>query len=308
MPYLKHGIRIDPDGALDLVLGGISQQSINTGATVIRESANGTIYDEAVNLASTNPGATFTTFHVREVIANLLASNGVSLCVTSQSGGTGVTAYAAEYNCGGLVGNGTDIAFTMAQGALVVRRLTVDHQGNASFQLAMMPVAIPPNSAITRAVGVTAPQPTFNEARYTMYTMQVGGLAIDQKRNIEIDFAVNAQLEATDSEIEPTTVSVRRSSPRMTVRSLTNQNLLNPVNVPPTGLKCTHANSFMWLTRRRSLPTDNHHILLTFNGIAYLTQLHDASGEASGTSALMIDLAKDASNNPIVWAVDQAIS
>lgn len=296
-----HGVLINNDSFTDEVLiGGLTSQSINTGSEVIKEVAAGDVYPEVAHLNARNVGAAFTTTHVDVALKNLGLRG---LCIDGGDN-EGFLMYGRRHICPGPDPASRHRTYQMKDGLLLPRTLSVSHQGNAALSVEMIAIQGSMGSSLMIADNQSAQPIPSDTDRFTMGPMRVATNAFDGKKSVSMDFGITAQVEGADSDIEPTWAGVTRVEPIVTVTGVEIVEWFQTINAGNP----VHANSEFYLRKRGFADADAQHIKITFNGTSYVPTVFDSSGTSPATTTVIIETVKDPSTAPVVITHDVAIT
>lgn len=302
--YQLNSMWIDTDAVADTTIGGIVRQTINTGVEIIKEMSSGSQYPEAAYVSGSSPNAAISTTHCEE----LLTEVGVrSLCITSATN-SGVHLWARKLECSQIATGSSHEQYTFRNGIVIPTALNCDHQGNASVDVSILGVETDSLAAmvVTASAAISA-STAINTDRWTLQGALIGGVTLAAKKNVSVNFGNTPLLESGDDDKAPTFASVQETAPTITFRGIDPAAWWS-ASGGLAGVACTHANTEVWLKQRGIDVGTLAHIKITMNGLAYIQQAYDSSGQSTGEVDLQIDGTEDGSSAPLVIAVNQAIS
>ncbi|MFZ5785119.1 MAG: hypothetical protein ACOY3Y_01645 [Acidobacteriota bacterium] len=286
----------------DTLLGGITQQNLVTGTEVRSDKNSGDVYARFLALYAQKIAPGFTTTAIAAALG-LCATTGASLA--DMTGG--LKLYAQKHADGGTrTAGAAHRSYGFARGILLPRQLTVSHQGDATLSY---------DAVIVSADGINAPM-TITDAtalpasavgpseRFTLGPVTVGGVALSQKTQLQIDFGIDAVAEGADSDIWDTLASIREIQSTIRITG-SDPEWLKSTNIPLEGKAATHLNTSIYLRKRAHGGTfvagaTEEHIKITADGLAYVDQVMSASGNNPSETTLVIATRYDGTNAPLV--------
>lgn len=283
------------------VIGGITNQQISTASECRQSPANGEAYPQFLALYAQKPIAEFTSLN----IAQAIDACGLTGLPIRSATNPGVKFFAQKYEEGSTPAAGANHrAFTLRDGLLVPRRLSVSHQQDASIDYSALITWDGTNDPIVATDGVALPDGLEDFARYTLGPITVGGVALDQVTSFDLDFGCDARTTGAQSAIWDTHSSIRRIMPRLTITGI-DAEWFKSANIPLKGKAGTHANTSIYLRKRDDSGTfvdkgDAEHIRITADGLCYAEQIFAAGEAEDGTVTLSMPLRYDGTNAPLV--------
>jgi len=297
-----HGLYAVKIGAT--VLGGIKRRAIRTASEVRQESTSGEVFARFQALYAQKPIAEFSSKHI---------AAGLDLCGLA---GTALTSaapllfYAQKHAEGGVRTSGSNHRiYTMNEGLLLPRRITIEHQGDAEIEYEGLitydgtndPIALTDSSAVP---AVTDAQ-RFTLGRITLTDDAAGAHIFSQVRRLEIDFGVSAETVGADSDIWDTSCRIIEIMPSITMKGIDIE-WFKAANIPLTGLTVRQTGTEILLRKRAAGGTfvaaaTSEHIAFGAAGLATVEQMCDASGNALDEVEVKIPLKFDGTNNPLTW-------
>lgn len=298
-----HGVEV---GAV--LLGGISQQSVNTGTTVRGESQSGEMYPRFQSLISQRPAAGFTTLALQNAL-DAVGLQGVDIAGLSGF----LKLYGQAHVDGGTrAGASLHRRYTVSAGRLVPRILSADHQDDASLSYEAVVSYDGTNDPVVIADLQSLPSGIVDDERFTLGPITIGGVTIPEVRSLEVNFGLDVQSEGSDSDVWDTFVSVRSINPVLTIRGI-DLEWLKSANIPLLGKAGTHANTTIYLRKRLQggtfvVDATAQHIKLTADGLAYIDAPFENPGRGPAECALIMQVRYDGTNDPIVIDTASAIT
>lgn len=287
-----------------VLISGLTTQGLQTGSQVDQEATSGEIYARFHALTAQNPTGRFATYHLATALAE------IGLAGRSIAGlANGLNIYMQKHAEGGTrAGTLSHRKYNFSKGLIVPRTLTCSYGPNqhASISYEVIATHDGTNDPFTITESQTLPTAEADDERFALGPMTVGGVAIPQMRQFEIDFGLNAVAEGGGGErvdIWPTYVSIETIMSRITLRGI-DPEWLKSTNIPLAGKAATHANSIMYLRKRAdggTLVADNlaQHMKFTAAGLAFIDDAFDATGSGAAESSLVLPLRYDGVNAPL---------
>lgn len=290
------------------LIPGITRQAVRTGSDVRGESTSGEIWPRFLSMIGQNPGAEFAT----RAIATAWGICGL----TGKSLGdltTGLKMYAQKHVHGGKPATGSNHRkYTFVKGILIPVSLSVDHQGDAELSYLVAATWDGVNDPVVVTDSVALPGGLTDAERFTLGPFTIESVAIGQIRSLNIDFGITATPEGADSDVWPRMVSIEQIVPRITLRG-TDVEWLKAANIPLSGKAVTHANTTIYLRRRKAgaayyLNNESQHIKISAAGMATISDAFDAAGSGRSEITLDMPLNYDGTNDPITLTSGQQIT
>lgn len=289
-------------------IGGITQQNLTANSTIAALMGSGEYQPKFLALIGQTPTGSFTTLAVKAAL-DLLGQLGWAIT------GDGFNFYGYKHAEGGTrAGAGSHKKYAMAEGLLVPRTLTCDHQGDATIQV---DVAITwdgsANNPIVVTQNVSVPGGVTDLIRFTLGPVTIGGVALTQIRSVTIDFGLSAPPEGADSDLWATYVSIVRAQPMIRLRGIDVDWFKATGAIPLTGKPAAHADTTIYLRKRALGATfvangTAEHIKITAAGLAHIDPLFDAGGGTPAETGLTLETRHDGTNNPLVIDTAAVIS
>ena len=290
------------------IIGGITQQAINTGTEVRGDALSGEVYNRFQSQVAQKPGASFTTLNIAAALAES-ALSGVSIAALT----AGFTMWAQKHAEGGSrEGTLSHRKYVFNEGLIVPRTLSVDHQGDASISYDVIATYDGTNDPVVITDSQTLTTGLADAERFTMGPVTIESVTIAQVRSFEIDFGINAVTEGADSEVWDRYAHIVSINPTITLRGI-DVEWLKAANIPLAGLNATHANTKIYLRKRAAggtFVTDvtAEHVKFTAAGLVYVDGAMDASGNEAAEVSLTMPLKYDGTLAPLVITTASAIT
>lgn len=306
-----HGIYAAKVGSA--TLGGITARAMRTASEIRQEATNGEVYARFNALYAQKPMAELSTRHILSGLA------AVPLTGTAITSGATFLLYAQKQQEGGSRMTGSNhLIYTMREGLLVPRRISVAHQQDASLDIEALITYDGTNDPVTVTAASALPTAVADDERYTLGPVILddeagdGPYTFTQKLSMEIDLGAQAETNGADSDIWDTHARIVEIQPSIILRG-NDVAWWSATMVPLIGRDIVHTGTEIWLRRRKNASTffpddEAEHIKITINGMAVLDQLAGAQGNAVDELAVRIPLTFDGTTAPITFTADQAIT
>lgn len=290
------------------IISGISEGGINANSEVTRETTVGNLYAEAASLQGLRPVASFTTYNIAQAI-DTLGIGGAASCVTSDGTHPGIKLYFAAWECAGPksgVGSNHRV-YNVKEGILVPRQLTVEHRGNARISYDLYCGFDGTNAPVLDSEQDTLPTLTNDAARWTMGPMTIGGVTVEGKKSITLDFGPSVSQEGADSDFYDSVTSLDNLLPQLRVAGVDPFWLDNVAIL--TGKSVVRSNTTVVLRKRNTTDVTAEHIQLAISGLVNWDEIIRGSQNSPATIGFNIDLTTDPTDgaNPIVPDTTYAI-
>jgi len=289
-------------------IGAITKQNIAIENEVNGEPTSGEIYRRWLSLYKQRVAPGFSTL---AIAAALDAVGVVGASIDDMA--AGLTFYAQKHAQGSSRSAGAvHRKFTMTGGILVPRTLTVEHGGDATLDYEAVVTFDGVNDPVVWTDAVTLPTGFTDGERFTLGPTTLGGELLEEKTRMVLDFGITAEGEGADSDIWATLASIRTVLPSMTLDGLDIE-WLKSTCIPLTGKQATHANSTVYLRKRKLADqfeddATAEHIALTVDGMIVPDEAFSASDTTPGTVSLTVPLRYDGTNAPMTIDTSAAIS
>ena len=337
--HVLHAISIGDPSVEANVIRSITQQSLPLGIDLDSEATGGEVYPRFQAVRGVAPRLMFTTLDVAKILA-LVDFDGVS--INSIAGADKLKAYLNKTVLGGTRAAGSaHKSFQAEHGLIVPRRLSCDHQGNASlsYEAFITDAAgdLGTDSALIISEAVALPAITApTMLRHTLGPLSLtnragtGVVVYDHLKGFELDFGVDVVVEGSDSDLIGTYPWIRGIAPTVTFRGIDSDWLANTAAAivatettipfqtdndtnPGFCRSVIHTQSKFFLRKRLEGGTyvpdaTAEHVKMTFKGLAYLENAFDVNGQDLNTMNLIIRAAFDNTNAPVAITLNQAIA
>ncbi len=278
--YSQYAVKVDVGN--EVVIGGITSQTVTLGSEHRANPISGTPYPEHMALALQNPTATADTTEIAKALDKLTVSG---LEVTSDDPDVGVVFYAVKHDPGGTrATTSINSSYTFGDGLLVPRTITAAHQQDASLSFEMLPISDGTNAPI--ADSIVAALPTIGtQERFTLGPVTLGSKVLTGIQSVDIDFGITATPRGSDSDMWNTHISSDMVVPTITIRGV-NLEWFGSATIPLAGLVGTTANTSIYLRKYSdggSYVADGtaEHIKFQSDGVASIGSVNASGPEAT---------------------------
>jgi hypothetical protein len=297
--YSPYGVEVKPDGGSTVLIGGVTDQSIDTGVQVNAEVTAGAGTPQYGEISLTQVGGRFS---CHDIVTLLSAIGFRGACLTGGAGvGFGLYSLKKEA-CGTLSSGSVHRKMVIPNGRIVPVSLSVQQGRRASLVCQVFGLYDGTNLPLIVTANVAAPTGLADAFGFHLGVMQIAGVTLTNVTGLEINFGNTVNPVVEDGEIYAKQIDVPEHKPTITI-STNNPDKFGGANITLTGKRATHANSSMVLRRRLNgtgaFSTSADHINLTMDGVAHYREF-SASGNNPWTASVMITGLDDGTNDPIV--------
>lgn len=309
---IKYGLQlVQFDKVSDVIAGGIIDENISLETEVRGEPIDGEPYTRYQTIPRQRQSVRLTTLALKTWFGEIGVTGLDVRTITS-----GINFFAQQFAEAGIRTSGNNHRkFNVIEGLFLPRRLSLDsneadaqcefeclvsHDGSAND-----PVIITDNVALET-------YPT-DDQRYGMGKITfTGPLSITNVVGWELDFGINAVLEARDGDVWPTFPSIETIQPVLTIRTADITLLKTASDIKLLGKALTHAASILYLRRRVSggayeADATAKHIKLTIDGHAVIDNAVQVSRSSGSELSIRIPLRYDGTNTPVTITTETAI-
>jgi hypothetical protein len=291
----------DAMGASALV-GGVTGQDLATATECRHSPSSGEAFPQHLAIYAQKPVANFSTMALAQAL-DAIGLTGLKIASTTNPG---VRFYAQQYAEGSTPASGSvHRRYTLREGILVPRRLSVSHQGDATLEYSALITWDGTNDPIVVNDSVALPSGLADDERFTLGPIRIGDEVFEQATSFELDFGLDARTTGAQSAIWDSHSSIRSVTPRLMITGI-DVEWFKSTRIPLQGRKGTHADTAIYLRKRDGdgatfvANDDNVHIKLTGDGLCYAEQVFGASHGEDGTVSLAMPLRFDGTNAPLV--------
>lgn len=291
-------------------LGGITEQEVRTGSEVRGESSSGGVYPSVKSLVRQKPTARFTTLSVGDALA-LIGAAGWKIT------GAGLLLYAYKHAEGGTRESGAEHRkYTIPDGIVVPRTLTVNHDGDATLTYDVLMTSSDGSSApYTYTDSITVPTAAADTIRYALGPVTLESIALCGKLSLEIDFGIQVDTEGSDAEIWDTYCSISAITPTITLRGKDIAWHHESTGIPLLGKDITQlapTKTTLYLRKRAAGGTfvaDDvaEHVKFAAAGLATMDAAFDGDHGTAAEFSIVAPLLHDGTNNPLVISTASTI-
>jgi hypothetical protein len=304
--YTIYGVEFD-----STLLGGITHTDMPIGTEVRAEQTSGEVYPRMTTKVAENPRINLSTLNIAAAL-DLCGLTGLDISGLT----TGLKLFGQKYDEASVPATGAvHRKFTVVEGLVVPRRLSVDHQGDARLDYEVLCTYDGSNDPIQVSdTTVTLPSGLTDSERFTLGKFTLGSNLMGDLRSLEIDFGIDARFEGGDSDVWPTFSWIASILPRV---SLTSRNalLVKSDAIPIGGADFSHANTTFYLRKRTtdesSFLSDatEEHVKFTAAGYAHVENAFDGDSDNQGAQIRLEMVCKyDGTNAPLTVDTTSAIT
>lgn len=309
----KYGLyAVEIAKAVPVVVGGVVDENINLDTEVRSEAVDGQPYSRFQTVPRQGQTVRCTTVALKSWF-DQIGVLGLDISTITN----GINFWTQQFAEAGLRTSGANHRkYNVVDGLFLPRRLSVD-DNSADFQ-AEFECLVSHDGSSNDPVLITDSQsvpalPTDDE-RFGMGPITfTGPLAIDNVTGWDLDFGINAVLEAADGDVLATFPSIETIAPVLNIRTRAIDLLKNATDIKMLGTALTHAATKLYLRRRISggayeLDATAKHIKLTIDGHAVVQDAVRVTRSTGSEMQISIPLRYDGTLTPIVITTDTAIT
>lgn len=307
--FSRYAVRVFPDGVSDTLIGGITEQSTPIESEVRRDRASGDVYGRHIALVRQAIRASFTTYQ----LARALDVCGLLGLKLSSSVNPGLELFSQKWNEGGTpVSGASHMKYTIKEGLLVPRMITASHQQDATISYEALATWDGANNPVVVGNNVSLPSGVTDDQRFALGKFTLGGIAVGQLTNLEIDFGIVAETVGADSDVWDSFARIVGVEPTVRLRG-SDLTVFDSSKIPLTGKLGVHADTVFYLRKRQDGSTyvpeaTAEHIKCTANGLATITGAANQSGDQPSEIEIEMPLRYDGTNVPLVIDTASAIT
>jgi len=193
------------------VLGGITNLNSALGSVVRGEPTSGEIFARVMAILAQRPTVDFTTEDIALALATI-GPMGASL------GAGNLSIFGSRLVLGGSIDSASDhVALSAALGLIYPTTLTCSHQGNAQISYRADVVSTDGQTQPwTLSTGSALPLVTRANL-YTLASATIGGVAVPQQVQLNVDFGIRVLTESGSSHPLPEIASLRAVLPTISI-------------------------------------------------------------------------------------------
>jgi len=305
------------------MVGGITEVGNATNTDLRGEASSGRVYSQFSSVVSVRPTPIFSSFDVAAMYDEITM---LGKDIASLAGGLALYGYAHERGATRKAG-ATHTRNQYLDGILHLANLRFDHQGDAILAAAALATFDGTNSPMLINHAVALPAQPTDDVRFTLRSIETGGITLGQVTGVEIDFGIGAAAESADGDIFPTFPHIRTIMPTVNITG-TDLTWASPDASPadaipikgtPGGVDigqlCVHANTTFYLQKRQKggaiVPDATpEHIKITAAGIVIIDDAMRTAAQngAEVTARMKLDFDTVAVQVPLIWNTSSAIT
>ncbi|MFQ5414659.1 MAG: hypothetical protein ACE5E6_09400 [Phycisphaerae bacterium] len=300
----RHGFYAVEAGTL---IGGITAQNVNTGTEVRGEASSDRVSPAFRSIVAQKPRGSFTTLNIAQALT-ITGATGVDIASLAN----GLRFYAQKHADSGSTraAGAVHRRYTMSAGLLAPRSLSANHGDDATLSYDALAKYDGVNDPLVEVDNVSLPSGLTDE-RFTLAKVTLGGILLDSKVSLDVEFGIQANSEGADSDIWDTFLDVATIVPRLTLRGVDIE-WLKAANIPFAGRVGTHANTTFYLRQRLDQgtfhdPSAPKHIQFTMDGVIHIDDAFDGSPNAPAGVGVVMESRFDGTNDPLTVTVNTAI-
>lgn len=278
-------------------ISGIQNISINAGAEIDTVISADSIFPEATYLRTLKPGIQVSSTHISQVL------DGIGLfgfCFDTDGSHPGVQNYATLRDCAGPVAGAAHRYYQTRKGIIWVESINVEHAGDATANIRVLPAYDGTNLPITITDSVSVPAKTAAPNTFTIHSVKVGNVVMTGVRSVNLSTGISEKSEGADSDFYDSFVEVSTATPTVTISGVDTKwlNTVTPLN----GKTVTHANCEIILRRRDQFDiVTGVHIKFTFAGLLHPTTVFNGSNTGIADVGVTVACTFDGTNLPIKY-------
>lgn len=311
--YRPYAVKIHPDSIVTaIILTDVTSLEDIVDAEFRNEVTAPNISPTHVAMVGRKPMARGSTYDLPGFLDNV----GVSGLAIKSATNPGIVTYYQKFDDQGPpTGGSVNRSLSYGDGLLVPKTLRVDHQGDVKLDWELYAIGdTDANAPVTIADDVALPTITQTPNRWTLGGITLSSIALTKYRSLEIDFGNEVQVDGTQSAVDPTYISVRTHSPKITITGI-DPTWFAAAGVPIGGLAVVNSTSSIYLRKRAQTGINfvangtAEHIKIVPAGLAGITKAAGAEMQRVSETTIVIQGAKDSSGNaPIVLTTATAIT
>lgn len=285
------------------VIGGVTEYNLPLGQEVMSDPVAGSPFASHTSINKQRPRVTLSSFDAAAIFA---------LCVPLGANG-GAVFYEQLLNELGVGASGSvHRKHTFADGNLLCRKLSCDHQGDLKCDLEYLPLWDGTDDIMETAGSSALPTFGGDPAHFGLGTVKLGNVVIPKVTKVEIDLGLSADTLGSGGAHWDNEFELSQVKPIITITSRATD--LVGGSLPLLGVKGTHANTKIFFRKRSKnlasyvADATAEHLYVTGAGTVYVDDGHKSSGNKRAETVIKMVLDHDGTNNPIVINAATAIS
>lgn len=297
--HSHYQVLVHSDGMSAVNVDAIMEQNIDSQIKRINEATSGDVYSRFQAVSEIKPRLSFGTYQ----LAVALASVGLTGLKIASTTNPGVQFFAYAHDEGGTRKSGASHrSYTVREGLIIPKKISCSHGQDAKLDYEIITTYDGTNDAIVIADTVTLTALAGDDERFTLHSLEIGGVTLTQLESVEINFGIKAEGESSDGDIFDTFVSIDEIMPTI---SATGSDIewLKSTNIPLIGVDGAHADTILNL-RKRALggtfvaDATAEHISITACGLAVIDKPFQG-GQRAKTS-INLEARHDGTNVPLI--------
>jgi hypothetical protein len=310
--FTAHSVNVQPDGAGTAVLiGGITQVDVDVAPEINSEEVAGSPYALNTTLKAIKPKITFST---RDVVKAITTCGLIGLTIKGTTN-VGLEVYQAFQENGVTKAGSVHKKIRMPEGRLMIRKLSVTHQEDMQADLEAVAIYDGTNlPLIPSAATIPLPGTPADPARYTLHSLNFGGVDFPCIQSMDVDFGLNLETFGCSSDIYDTHLLMSKIQPMISFKTLRPGQFLTTGGVALFGLAGTHANTIIKFRKRATgasafvADATAEHISITTAGLLTIDKAFQASGNKRGEIGFKITSRFDGTNVPLVLSTTATLT
>lgn len=297
--YSPYGIEVLPDGGALLLVGGVTEQSIDTGVEVNAEMTAGSVSPQFGEINVANSGGRFTT-HAINAVLGAIGLEGA--CLTGDDD-VGFAVWTLKREpCGSLSSGSVHRKLVIPNGRIVPISLSIQQGKRAALVCQVNSLYDGTNLPLLIQTAKAAPTGLDDAVGFHLGEVKIANITLEHVTGLEINFGNEVTPNYDSGEIYPTSLHIAAHKPTLTI-STSAPGGFDSSGIELTGKHSTHLNSSIVL-RRRILGTGTfsdaaEHIKFTVDGVCHYKEFA-ASGNNQWTASVMVTALDDGTNRPLV--------
>lgn len=280
-------------------ISGVLSGGISNSAEKLVEQTAGNIYPASASLVGQRLIGRFTTVDVAKAI-EVIGLGGAGDCITFDASHPGVDLFFAKQACNAPAAGAVHTRYNVTKGLFVPRTLTCEHRKNATISYDIYAAYDGVNLPVTKTTNNSLPSGAIDPGfRYSMATASIGGVDVEGKQSITINFGSDVTNGSADGSIYDSVLSLQSIKP-MIAFSGVEPNWFSTV-AGLAGTVVQDSNSFFTMARRNALAATAVHIKISFSGLVTWETLVDGTPDGPATAAFNVDThIGSTGNNPLL--------
>lgn len=308
--YKLHSIKIHIDGGSAIIIGDMLDVDEPLNLKVTKEVTAPNTVPTHVAHVGRDPLVRGSTYDLK----GMLDAIGVAGLGIAGATNPGVVVYYQKFDDMGFAVSGSNhLSKTYANGVLVPKSITCDHQGDAKLTFELVVIGDGTNAPVILATTAALPTITQVPNRWTLGPVKLGNLAFSEYAQFELDFGNNVQTRGVASNLDATHIEQKTHEPKFTLSGI-NPLWFGSSFVPIGGLVVANSTDSIYLRKRTQTAASwvaditAEHFKFTLAGLAGVGKIGGQAQRAS-ESSIEVNLVKDASGNaPLVMSTASAIT